>query len=134
VVHRSASVQDLAGYLPDALARRMVDKAGVDRLGALHLGIELVRRGGTLSLSGVYGGALDAMPMMTLFDKQVTIRMGQANVRRWVDDILPLLTGDCDPLGVDAFATHHIALADAPAAYETFQKKQDGAFKILIQP
>ena len=126
--------QDLAGYLPDALARRMVDKAGIDRLGALHLGIELVRRGGTLSLSGVYGGALDAMPMMTLFDKQVTIRMGQANVRRWVDDILPLLAGDGDPLGVDAFATHHVALGDAPAAYETFQKKQDGTFKILIQP
>lgn len=126
--------QDLAGYLPDALARKMVARAGVDRLSALHLGIELVRRGGTLSLSGVYGGAIDAMPMMTLFDKQITMRMGQANVKRWIDEILPLLSGDEDPLGVDAFATHHIPLTDAPAAYEMFQKKQDGAFKVLFTP
>ena len=67
-------------------------KAGVDRLAALHMAIDLVRRGGTISLIGVYGGMTDPMPMMTLFDKQITIRMGQANVRRWVDDILPLLT------------------------------------------
>ena len=71
--------------------------------------IELVRRGGTVSLSGVYGGAASPMPLLQMFDKQITLRMGQANVRRWVDDILPLLTGDDDPLGVDNFATHHIA-------------------------
>ena len=59
--------------------------------------------------------------------------MGQANVRRWVDDILPLLTDD-DPLGVDSFATHHLSLEDAPAAYATFQKKEDGACKIVFQP
>jgi threonine dehydrogenase-like Zn-dependent dehydrogenase len=58
--------------------------------------------------------------------------MGQANVKHWVDDILPLLT-DEDPLGVDEFATHRIALDDAPEAYETFQKKEDGAIKYLIQ-
>ena len=72
--------------------------------------------------------------MLQMFDKQVTLRMGQANVRRWVDDILPLLGGDDDPLGVDSFATHHLALSDAPQAYETFQKKQDGAFKIVFSP
>ena len=73
-----------------------------------------MRRGGTISLSGVYGGMADPMPMMTLFDKQVQIRMGQANVKRWVPDILPLLTDD-DPLGVDDFATHRLPLEAAPA-------------------
>jgi threonine dehydrogenase-like Zn-dependent dehydrogenase len=101
---------------------------------SLHLAIELVRRGGTVSLSGVYGGAVDPMPMMQMFDKQLTLRMGQANVRRWIDDLLPLVCGDDDPLGVESFATHHLPLADAPHAYEIFQKKQDGAFKVLLQP
>ncbi len=126
--------QQLGGLLPDALARPVIERAGVDRLAALHLAIDLVRRGGTVSLSGVYGGNLDPMPMMSMFDKQVQLRMGQANVRRWVDDILPLLGDDDDPLGVDTFATHRLPLQDAPRAYEIFQKKQDGAIKVLLQP
>ena len=109
-------------------------KAGVDRLAALHTAIELVRRGGTISLVGVYGGMTDPMPMMTLFDKQVQLRMGQANVRRWVDDILPLLTDDDDPLGVDDFATHHLPLDEAPQAYKMFQTKADGAVKVVFRP
>ena len=107
--------------------------AGVDRLSALNLAIDLVRRGGTISLSGVYGGTADPLPMLQLFDKQIQLRMGQANVRRWVDDILPLLTDD-DPLGVDDFATHHVPLTEAPQAYEMFQKKEDGAFKVVFRP
>ena len=112
----------------------MTEKAGVDRLSALHAAIDIVRRGGTVSLSGVYGGAADPMPMMDLFDKQIQLRMGQANVKRWVDDIMPLLEDDADPLGVEEFATHHLPLEQAPHAYEIFQKKQDGAIKILLQP
>jgi threonine dehydrogenase-like Zn-dependent dehydrogenase len=126
--------QRLAGLLPDAVARKAIEVAGIDRLSALHLAIELVRRGGTVSLSGVYGGAVDPMPMMQMFDKQLTLRMGQANVRRWIDDLLPLVSGDDDPLGVESFATHRLPLADAPHAYEIFQKKQDGAFKVLLRP
>ena len=126
--------QDMAGLLPDALAQRLIEKAGVDRLSVLHLAIDTVRRGGTVSLSGVYGGALDPMPLMDLFDKQVQLRMGQANVRRWIDDIMPLLERDDDPLGVEDLATHRLPLDDAPHAYEIFQKKQDGAIKILLQP
>jgi threonine dehydrogenase-like Zn-dependent dehydrogenase len=124
----------LAGWLPDVAARQVFEKAGIDRLSALHLAIELVRRGGTISLSGVYGGAADPLPLLQMFDKQIQFRMGQANVRNWVDDILPLLTEDGDPLGVDSFATHHVPLADAPHAYEIFQRKQDGAFKVLLRP
>ncbi|MGW7333737.1 glutathione-dependent formaldehyde dehydrogenase, partial [Streptomyces sp. NPDC054840] len=106
---------------------------GVDRLGALQLAIELVRRGGTISLSGVYGGAVDPLPLLTMFDKQIQLRMGQANVRRWVDDLMPLLT-DGDPLGVEGFATHHLSLDDAPRAYADFQAKRDNMVKVLFRP
>ncbi len=125
--------QQMTSLLPDALASRLMRRAGVDRLHALYTAIDLVRRGGTISLVGVYGGMTDPLPMLTLFDKQVQLRMGQANVWRWVDDILPLL-GDDDPLGTEDFATHRLPLDRAPEAYEMFQKKQDGAVKILLQP
>jgi threonine dehydrogenase-like Zn-dependent dehydrogenase len=121
------------GLLPDAIAERFMQKAGVDRLHALHLAIDIVRRGGTISLIGVYGGMADPLPMLTIFDKQIQLRMGQANVRRWVDDIMPLLT-DGDPLGVEGFHTHKLALDEAPDAYEMFQKKRDGAVKVLLAP
>jgi threonine dehydrogenase-like Zn-dependent dehydrogenase len=123
----------MVAMLPDFLGRRMMEKAGVDRMPALYAAIDIVRRGGTISLSGVYGGEADPMPMFTLFDKQVQLRMGQANVRRWTDDILPLLT-DEDPLGVDGFHTHQVPLSEAPEMYETFQKKEDGAIKVLLKP
>jgi threonine dehydrogenase-like Zn-dependent dehydrogenase len=125
--------QTLAGLLPDAVAQPMQQKVGVDRMTALYSAIDVVRRGGTISLSGVYGGASDPLPMLTMFDKQVQLRMGQANVKRWVDDILPLLTDD-DPLGVDTFATHRLPLDDAPQAYENFQKKKDGTVKVVLHP
>jgi threonine dehydrogenase-like Zn-dependent dehydrogenase len=70
---------------------------------------------------------------MDLFDKQIQVRMGQANVKRWVDQILPLLQ-DGDPLAVDDLATHRLPLEEAPHAYEMFQKKEGGAIKILLQP
>jgi threonine dehydrogenase-like Zn-dependent dehydrogenase len=129
-----ALAQRLAGALPDAVSAKLVEKAAVDRLSALYDCIATVRRGGTLSISGVYGGALDPLPMMELFDKQVQVRMGQANVKRWVNDILPLLTGDGDSLGVEDLATHKLPLDDAPRGYEIFQKKQDRAIKVLLQP
>lgn len=123
----------MTALLPNGIAARLMTRAGVDRLAALHLATDLVARGGVISIVGVYGGMSDPMPMMRLFDKQVTIRMGQANVRRWVDDILPLLD-DADPLGVDSFATHHLSLDDASEAYEMFQKKNDGAIKVVFTP
>lgn len=125
--------QQLTGMLPDALAKPMMQKAGVDRLAALYDAIDVVRRGGTISLIGVYGGMADPLPMLTLFDKQIQLRMGQANVKKWVGDIMPLLT-DADPLGVDGFATHTLPLAEAPHAYDIFQKKEDGAVKIILRP
>jgi len=126
--------QSVAALLPDAIARTLAQTVGVDRMSVLYAAIESCRRGGTISLSGVYGGAIDPLPMLQIFDKQLTLRMGQANVRRWIDNLLPLVSDDDDPLGVDDYATHRVPLGEAPRAYELFQKKEDNAFKILLQP
>jgi threonine dehydrogenase-like Zn-dependent dehydrogenase len=127
------AVQKAAGLLPRFIAAPIQEVAGVDRLGALYSAIDIVRRGGTISLSGVYGGAADPMPMLTLFDKQIQLRMGQCNVKRWVDEIMPLLSDD-DPLGVDDFATHRLPLEEAPDAYRAFQEKRDGYIKVQLKP
>ncbi|MFE0516340.1 zinc-dependent alcohol dehydrogenase [Streptomyces sp. NPDC058964] len=134
--HGSAAArlaQQASSMLPRKIGAPLAERFSIDRLAALYTAIDLVRRGGTLSLSGVYGGTADPLPLLTMFDKQIQIRMGQANVRRWTDDILPYLT-DEDPLGVDDFATHRLPLSEAPHAYEMFQHKQDGAVKILMRP
>jgi len=124
---------DASGMLPGAVAAPTMERAGVDRLAALRTAVDLVRRGGTISVVGVYGGMADPMPMMTLFDKQVSLRMGQANVRNWMDDLLPLVI-DTDVLGLETFASHHVALDEAPEAYYRFQRKEAGTFKVVFQP
>jgi threonine dehydrogenase-like Zn-dependent dehydrogenase len=126
--------QKATGLLPDALAAKVTEKAAVDRLTALLSCIDSVRRGGTVSISGVYGGQLDPLPMMQIFDKGLQLRMGQAHVKRWTGDILPLLEGDDDPLGVDDLTTHQWPLDRAPEAYSMFQKKEDGAIKVVLKP
>jgi threonine dehydrogenase-like Zn-dependent dehydrogenase len=125
--------QKIAGILPDAVSGPLMKTVGIDSLNAFYTAIDLVRRGGTISLSGVYGGMADPIPMMTLFDKQIQLRMGQANVKRWVDDILPLLTDD-DPLDVESFATHRRGLDEAPMAYQKFQDRTDGYVKVQLKP
>jgi threonine dehydrogenase-like Zn-dependent dehydrogenase len=126
-------MQKATGLLPRSLAAPLMQRGGIDRLAAVHTAIDAVRRGGTISLSGVYGGQTDPMPMMTMFDKQITLRMGQANVRRWVDDLLPLVE-DEDVLGTETFATDHVALDDAPQAYRDFQHKAHGTVKVVFRP
>jgi threonine dehydrogenase-like Zn-dependent dehydrogenase len=127
-------MQTVASRSPSALASRVMEKVGSDRTVVLHTAISTVRRGGTLSVVGLYGGAATPMPLMELFDKQIQIRMGQANVKSWVDEIMPLLTDDSDPLGTESFATHRLPLDEAPGAYEMFQKKEDGAIKVVLKP
>lgn len=128
-------MQKAAGLLPDAAAAKVTEEAAVDRLSALLACIDSVRRGGTISISGVYGGQLDPLPMFQLFDKGVQVRMGQAHVKRWTPDILPLLDPDAgDPLGVADLTTHQWPLDRAPEAYEMFQKKDDGAIKVVLKP
>jgi threonine dehydrogenase-like Zn-dependent dehydrogenase len=127
------AAQTATGFLPPPVGRVLMRNAGVDRLAAFNSAISLVCRGGTVSLAGVYGGATDPINMMLLFDKQIQLRMGQANVKRWVPEIMPLLTSE-DPLGVESFATHRLPMEEAPGAYETFQKKEDGMIKVVLKP
>jgi len=126
--------QHAAGLLPDKLAQKAFETVGVDRLSALHTALDAVRRGGTVSLSGVYGGSATPMPLLQMFDKQIQLRMGQCNVRRWTEDLLPLVEADADPLGVMDLVTHEASLDEAPAMYEKFQKKQDGCIKVVLKP
>jgi threonine dehydrogenase-like Zn-dependent dehydrogenase len=129
----ASAAQKATSLVPDSIMEKVMTVAGVDRMAALNTALEAVRRGGTVSLSGVYGGATDPMPLMRMFDKQLQLRMGQANVWRWVPDILPILV-DGDPLGVDEFATHRLALEDAKQAYADFRQKKNGTVKVLLQP
>jgi len=130
----AAFAQAAVGLLPDAVARKAMDTAGIDRLAAIHASIDAVRRGGTVSLSGVYAGEADMLPMKTMFDKQVSLRMGQCNVKSWIDDLLPLVEDPSDPLGVTDLVTHTVSIDEAPALYETFQKKEDGCIKVVLKP
>jgi threonine dehydrogenase-like Zn-dependent dehydrogenase len=128
------AVQKSLRLLPKKLQRLMMTNLSVERLAALYLAFDAVRRGGTVSISGVYGGTSDPIPMMQLFDKQLQLRMGQANVRAWTDELLALLQQDEDVLGVEGFATHHLPLDAAPQAYASFQAKEDGMVKVLFRP
>ncbi|MBM9468058.1 zinc-dependent alcohol dehydrogenase [Nakamurella leprariae] len=128
------AAQTVAGFLPDTVGQKLMETVGVDRLSALHTAIDAVRRGGTVSLSGVYGGSADPMPMMDMFDKQIQFRMGQCNVKRWIDTLMPLVQESADPLGVLDLTTHSVPLEQAPELYRTFQKKEDGCIKVVLKP
>ena len=132
--HGTALLQKLTGMLPDALAQQVTDRFAIDRLDALNAAFKGVRRGGTVSVVGVYGGEVDPLPMMEMFDRGIQIRMGQAHVRRWTDEILPLVQDETDPLGVLDLVTHHLPLAEAPNGYEMFRNKQDGCIKVVLKP
>ncbi|BDI22122.1 zinc-dependent alcohol dehydrogenase [Herbiconiux sp. L3-i23] len=124
----------LVPLLPERIAKKMMETAGIDRLAALHASLDLVRRGGTVSLSGVYGGSADPLPLLYMFDKQVALRMGQCNVKNWIDDLLPLVEDPSDPLGVMDLVTHSRPLEQAPEMYETFKHKEDGCIKVVLKP
>lgn len=130
----AAFTQKLASRMPDRIGRPMAEEFGVDRLRALTDSIASVRRGGTVSVSGVYMGAVDPLPMMEMFDKGIQLRMGQCHVRRWVEDLLPLLRDGDDPFGTGDLASHYLPLADAAQAYEVFQHKRDGCTKVILEP
>lgn len=125
---------NLVGKLPGPLARSAIEKAGIDRIDALLTAIGSARRGGIVSVSGVYGGMADPLPMMDMFDRQLTLRMGQANVRRWTDELMEIVRQDVDVFGLETLATHRPGLADASAAYDMFQKKEDGCMKVVLKP
>ena len=125
--------QAAAGLLPDALSHKLIENVGVDRLTALHAAIDAVRRGGTVSISGVYGGAVDPMPMMDMFDKQIQLRMGQCNVR--VGGRHPAAGRGRRRSARRAGSGHpHRADRRGAQAYKTFQEKTDGCIKVVLKP
>jgi threonine dehydrogenase-like Zn-dependent dehydrogenase len=128
------AAQTAVGFLPDVVAKPFIDKMAIDRLDALHTALKAVRRSGTVSVSGVYGGEVDPLPMMEMFDRGITMRMGQCHVKRWIDDLLPLVLDPADPLGTEDLATHLLPLAEAPRGYQMFQAKDDACVKVILQP
>lgn len=123
-----------AARLPKPLGRKAIETVGIDRLDALHTAIHSVRRAGTVSVSGVYGGMADPMPMMEMFDKGISMRMGQCHVRHWTDELLEIASRPDDVLGLESLATHHVSLEDAPEMYKIFQEKKDGCIKVVLKP
>jgi len=130
----ATAAQNAVGILPKPVARATMQHVGIDRLASMLNSFDLVRRGGTVSVAGVYGGESDPLPMKSLFDKGVSIRMGQCNVKRWIDELLPLVEDDADPFALDDLVTHTEPLENAPAMYEIFQKKEDGCIKVVLKP
>jgi threonine dehydrogenase-like Zn-dependent dehydrogenase len=103
-----------------------------DRAYALRQAIEACRKGGTVSIPGVYGGLIDKMPFGAAFGKALTFRMGQTHVHRYMPRLLDLVRqGKIDPSFV---ITHRGGLDDAPALYRTFRDKQDGCIKCVLRP
>lgn len=126
--------QRAAALLPKKAAQPLLQKAGIDSLGAMHLAFDVVRRGGTVSLSGVYGGEADPTPFLDLFDKQITLRMGQCNVQKWIETLLPLVEDPTDPLGTEDLVTHAVPLERAAEMYDVFKNKEDGCIKVVLKP
>ena len=130
----AAAAQAAAGLLPKGVGKAVARTVSVDRLAALMTAIKAVQRGGTVSLSGVYGGAADPLPLMTMFDKGIGLRMGQCNVHRWIPQLWPLVENRADPLGVTDLVTHRVPLEQAPSMYELFKKKENGCLKVVLHP
>lgn len=124
----------MASHLPKPVAKPMIENVGIDRLDAIYTAIDAVRRGGTVSISGVYGGTADPLSMMDMFDKGLQLRMGQCHVKQWTDELMKIVEQPDDVLGLETLATHHVPLDDAPEMYKTFQQKADGCFKVVLQP
>jgi threonine dehydrogenase-like Zn-dependent dehydrogenase len=104
----------------------------MDRPTALRQAIQACRKGGTVSIPGVYGGLLDKIPIGAAFAKGLTLRMGQTHVHRYMRPLMELVAKDAiDPTFV---ITHILSLADAADAYELFKRKEDGCVKIVLKP
>ena len=123
-----------AGGSLDAL----VDKAktvvflGTDRPHVLREAIMCCRKGGTISVPGVYLGFLDKIPFGAAMNKGLTLKMGQTHMQRYMRPLLERIEkGEIDPSFI---ITHRLKLADAPDGYKTFRDKKDGCIKVVMTP
>ena len=107
-------------------------KTGTDRAHALREAIYCCRKGGTVSVPGVYIGFPDQVPMGAAMNKGLTFHMGQTHVPRYTQKLLDLvLEGEIDPSFV---VTHRVSIDDAPEMYRTFKEKKDGCIKVVLDP
>ncbi|MRG60649.1 alcohol dehydrogenase catalytic domain-containing protein [Agromyces sp. CFH 90414] len=130
----TALMQNVTGSMAGGVAKSAMKHLGVDRMAALDLATEAVRRGGTVSVAGVYAGAVDPVNLMRIFDKQLTMRFGQCNVQRWLDDLIGLAERPDDPLGLEDLVTHPAPLEQAAEMYELFKQKSSGCIKVVLKP
>jgi threonine dehydrogenase-like Zn-dependent dehydrogenase len=122
------------GTALDALYDRakMAMYLATDRLHALRQAIQECRKGGMVSIPGVYGGFLDKVPFGAAFAKGLTLKMGQTHVHRYLRPLLRRIEqGDIDPAFV---ITHRLRLDDAPHGYEIFRDKKEQCIKIVLRP
>ncbi|HWB67471.1 MAG TPA: glutathione-dependent formaldehyde dehydrogenase, partial [Mycobacteriales bacterium] len=122
---------DADGSFADRLFQAL--KIQPDRFAALHASLASCRRGGSVSVIGVYAMWMLNFPIGDLFDKQIGLRWGQANVRRWTP-VLEQLLRDGDPLNAAGLVTNVVPLEDAPHWYDAFKKKEDGVIKVVFRP
>ncbi|HEX2864160.1 MAG TPA: zinc-dependent alcohol dehydrogenase [Deinococcales bacterium] len=106
-------------------------RLGTDRPTALREAIQACRKGGTVSVPGVYGGLLDKMNFGAAFAKGLTFRMGQTHVQRYLPRLLELVEGGLD---TSFIISHRLGLSEAPHGYEIFKNKQEGCTKIVLDP
>lgn len=112
-------------------AKQMVNLQ-IDRPTVLRQAIKACRKGGTLSIPGVYAGFIDKMPLGTAFGKGLTLKMGQTHVHRYLKPLLKRIEeGEIDPSFV---ISHRLTLEDAPKAYDTFKEKEDHCTKVVMRP
>ena len=103
-----------------------------DRPHVLREAIMGCRKGGTVSLAGVYGGYLDKVPMGAAFGKGLTLKMGQTHVHKYLGPLLERVQkGEIDPSFV---ITHQLKLEDAAKGYAMFKHKDDGCIKVVLKP
>jgi threonine dehydrogenase-like Zn-dependent dehydrogenase len=103
-----------------------------DRPHALRQAIYACRKGGTVSIPGVYGGWLDKFPLGAAFAKGLTLKMGQTHMHRYLQPLLNLIErGAIDPSFV---ITHRVGLDEAPGMYQTFRDKDDQCIKVVMKP
>jgi len=103
-----------------------------DRSTALREALLACRKGGTVSLAGVYGGLIDKVPMGAAFNKGLTFKMGQPHVHKYLRPLLQRIEEDqVDPSFI---VTHRMSLEDGPLAYELFKHKKDGCIKVVLKP
>ena len=103
-----------------------------DRAHALRQAIHACRKGGTVSVPGVYGGFIDKFPFGAAFAKGLTLKMGQTHVHKYMRPLFERIqNGDIDPSFV---ITHRYKLGDAPQGYATFSKKEDDCMKVVLRP